>query len=272
MKEQLFDLTGKVAVVTGGNGILGRAMCAGLVEYGASVVILGRNAQTGGKVVDDLKALGGNAAFVACDVLDLDQLESAKKEVLAKFGTIDILVNAAGGNMAGAVIAPDKSLFDVDMAAMRAVFELNYFGTLYPTRVFAEEMVKQGHGSIINITSASADKPMTRVLGYSSAKAAVRNLTQWLAVEFAQKYGEGIRVNALCPGFFLTEQNRALLTNPDGSKTARGKLILQNTPMNKWGNPEDLQGALIYLASDASRFVTGTTTIVDGGFDAFSGV
>lgn len=268
----MFDLTGKVALVTGGNGILGRSMCAGLAKQGADVAIIGRNAETGDKVVSDIKAQGGKAAFFVCDVLDMDKLNALKAEIIEKYGHVDILVNAAGGNMQGAVIQPDKSFFDVDMDAMRKVFELNYFGTLYPIRVFAEEMVKQGHGSIINITSATVERPLTRVMGYSSAKAAVKNLTRWLSIEFAQKYGEGIRVNALCPGFFLTEQNRSLLTNPDGSLTPRGGQIINSTPMGRMGKPEDLQGALIFLASDESRFVTGTTTIVDGGFDAYSGV
>jgi NAD(P)-dependent dehydrogenase (short-subunit alcohol dehydrogenase family) len=270
--KDLFDLTGKVAIVTGGNGILGRAMCAGLCGKGATVVILGRKKESGEQVVAELKANGGEASFFVCDVLNLDQLNQIKDEILTMYGKIDILVNAAGGNMPGASVQPNQSLFDVDMEAIRTVFDLNYFGTLYPIRVFSEVMVKQGHGNIINITSATVERPMTRVLGYSSAKAAVKNLTQWLAVEFAQKYGEKIRVNALTPGFFLTEQNRFLLTNPDGSMTPRGGLILQGTPMKRMGTPEDLQGAILYLASDASRFVTGTTTIVDGGFDAFSGV
>lgn len=270
--KDLFDLTGKVAVVTGGNGILGHSMCAGLAEKQAVVAIIGRDRKSGDAVVAEIKKNGGEASFFVCDVLNLKKLTEVKTDILAKYGHVDILVNAAGGNMSGACIQPDQSFFEVDMEAMRSVIELNYFGTLYPIRVFAEEMVKQGWGSIINITSATVERPLTRVLGYSSAKAAVKNMTQWLAVEFAQKYGAGIRVNALTPGFFLTDQNRFLLTNPDGSLTPRGNLIIQNTPQKRMGNPEDLQGALLYLASDASRFVTGTTTIVDGGFDAFSGV
>ena len=270
--KDLFDLTGKVAVVTGGNGILGRSMCAGLCEKGAKVAILGRKKESGEQVAAEIRANGGEVSFFVTDVLNIEQLKLVKTEILAKYGHIDILVNAAGGNMPGASVQPNQSLFDVDMDAVRTVIELNYFGTLYPIRIFAEEMVKQGHGNIINITSATAERPLTRVLGYSSAKAAVKNLTEWLAVEFSQKYGENFRVNALTPGFFLTEQNRFLLTNQDGSMTPRGSLILQGTPMNRMGKPEDLQGALIYLASDASRFVTGTTTIVDGGFNAFSGV
>lgn len=268
----MFDLTGKVAVVTGGGGILGRTMCAGLARQGAEVLVLGRTKESGDAVVAAISAAGGKAAFFVCDVLNMEVLTVVKDEIVAKYKHIDILVNAAGGNMSGASIQPDKSFFDVDLSAIRSVMELNYFGTLIPIMVFAEVMVKQGKGSIINIASASAERPLTVVMGYSSAKAAVKNLTEWLSVEFAQKYGEGIRVNALSPGFFLTEQNRFLLTNPDGSLTPRGSRIIQNTPMKRMGTPAELLGALIYLASDDSSFVTGTTTIIDGGFDAFSGV
>jgi len=271
--KDLFDLTGKVAVVTGGNGILGRSFCAALCNKGAKVAILGRKKESGEPIAAGIRANGGDATFFVTDVLNMEQLRQVKAEVLAKYGHIDILVNAAGGNMPGACIQPNQSLFDVDMNAMKSVLELNYFGTLYPIYVFAEDMVKQGHGNIINISSASAEHPLTRVMGYSSAKAAIKNLTEYLAVEFGQKYGQNMRVNALEPGFFLTDQNRFLLTNKeDGSLTPRGKLIIQGTPQGRMGEPDDLQGALIYLASDASKFVTGTITIVDGGFNAFSGV
>jgi len=270
--KDLFDLNGKVSVVTGGNGILGRAMCSGLCDKGAKVAILGRNKESGDRVATEICAKGGDATFFVTDVLNIEQLNLVKSLILEKYGQIDILVNAAGGNMPGANIQPDQSFFDLDMDAMKKVVELNYFGTLYPIRVFAEDIVKRGTGSIINITSASSERPLTRVLGYSSAKAAVKNLTEWLSVEFAQKYGQGIRVNALSPGFFLTDQNRSLLIDQQGNLTPRGRLIIQNTPQQRMGDPEDLVGALLYLASDASRFVTGTTTIVDGGFNAFSGV
>jgi len=268
----LFDLTGKVAVVTGGNGILGRSLCLGLCNKGAKVAILGRNKESGERVASEISQNGGEATFFVTDVLNIEKLKLVKSQVLEKYGQIDILVNAAGGNMPGASVQPDQSFFDLNMDAMQKVLELNYFGTLYAIRVFAEEMVKLGSGSIINITSATSERPLTRVLGYSSAKAAVKNLTEWLSVEFAHKYGQGIRVNALSPGFFLTDQNRFLLTDQEGNLTPRGSLIIQNTPQKRMGNPDDLQGALVYLASDASRFVTGTTTIVDGGFNAFGGV
>jgi len=269
MENDLFDLSGKVAVVTGGNGILGRSMCAGLAGKGAKVVILGRNKETGEAVA---ATTGGEACFYTCDVLDKNSLVTIREDVLKKFGKIDILVNAAGGNMAGACIQPNQSFFDIDVDSVRKVMDLNYFGTLIPILVFGVVFAKQKYGSIINITSATVERPLTRVMGYSSAKAAVKNLTQYLATEFATKVGPDVRVNALTPGFFLTEQNRTLLINPDGTLTPRGGQIIQNTPMKRMGKPEDLQGALIYLASDASRFVTGSVSVVDGGFDAYAGV
>jgi len=268
----MFELTGKVAVITGGNGVLGRSMCAALAKQGAVVIILGRKKETGDALVADLVAAGGKAEFFATDVLDVEKLKEVRDAVVAKYKHIDVLINAAGGNMPGACVQPDQSFFDADMDAVHKVMEVNYFGTLYSIKIFGEVIVKQGKGSIINISSASAEHPLTRVMGYSSAKAAIKNLTEWLAMEFASKYGDGIRVNAICPGFFLTEQNRFLLTNQDGSTTPRGTLVIHKTPMRRMGNPDDLQGALVYLASDESRFVTGTTLIVDGGFNSYSGV
>jgi NAD(P)-dependent dehydrogenase (short-subunit alcohol dehydrogenase family) len=268
----MFDLTGKVAVVTGGAGILGRTICAGLAAQGAEVLILDRNPEAGEALKAKILADGQKADFFETDVLNLDILKAVREKILNQYKQIDILINGAGGNMPGASIQPDQSFFEADIKSIRAVFELNYFGTLYSTRIFAEPMCKRGKGSIINITSASAERPLTVVMGYGNAKAAVKNLTQWLAVEFATKYGEGIRVNALCPGFLLTDQNRFLLTNPDGSLTERSRLIIQNTPMRRFGEPTELIPAIIYLASDEASFVTGTTAIVDGGFDAFYGV
>lgn len=268
----MFDLTGKVALVTGGSGILGHTFCKALAKQGATVIVLDLNVKGAQELAAEITASGGKADAFECNVLDLDVLNSVKDQILAKYKHIDILLNGAGGNMSGATVQPDQSLFTADINAIRKVMDLNFFGTLLPTRVFAEVMVKQGKGNIINITSASVNRPLTRVLGYSAAKAAVKNLTQWLSVEFAQKYGDGIRVNALCPGFFLTEQNRFLMTNQDGSLTPRGQLVIQKTPQGRMGVPEDLVGALIFLASDDSKFITGTTTMVDGGFDAYSGV
>jgi NAD(P)-dependent dehydrogenase (short-subunit alcohol dehydrogenase family) len=268
----MFDLTGKVALVTGGSGILGRTMCMGLARQGAAVMVLDRNPESGNAVMNEIKEAGYLADFFLTDVLDMDVLYGVRDAILDKYKHIDILINGAGGNMPGASIQPNQSFFEADMKSIRMVIELNYFGTLNATRVFAEPMCKQGKGSIINISSASAERPLTVVMGYSSAKAAVKNLTQWLSVEFATKYGQGIRVNALCPGFLLTDQNRFLVTTPDGGYSPRGNLIVQNTPMRRMGEPEELVGAIVYLASDEASFVTGTTAIVDGGFDAFYGV
>jgi len=268
----MFDLTGKVAVITGGSGILGRTMCFGLAEQGAEVMILDRNPESGEALKADMLAAGLKADFFETDVLNLDVLIDVREKILSQYKHIDILINGAGGNMPGASIQPNQSFFEADIKAVRAVIELNYFGTLYTTRIFAEPMCKQGKGSIINISSASAERPLTVVMGYGSAKAAVKNLTQWLAVEFATKYGEGIRVNALCPGFLLTDQNRFLVATPEGELSPRGKLIVSNTPMRRLGDPKELVAAIVYLASDDASFVTGTTAIVDGGFDAFYGV
>lgn len=268
----MFDLTGKVAVVTGGTGILGRAICMGLAQQGATVMILGRNAAHGEAIKQEITAAGNKADFFEADVLNLESLKSVRASILDTYQHIDILVNGAGGNMPKASIQPDQSFFNADVDAVRTVMELNYFGTLYSTMAFAEPICKQGKGSIINISSEAAERPMTVVMGYGSAKAAIRNLTQWLSVEFATKYGEGVRVNALCPGFLLTDQNRFLVTTPDGGLSPRGKLIVSNTPMRRLGDPQELIGAVVYLASDEASFVTGTTAMVDGGFDAFSGV
>ena len=268
----MFDLTGKVAVVTGGSGILGRTMCAGLAQQGATVVILDRNPETGEAVKSDILAAGNKADFFVSDVLSIENLKEVREKVLAKYEKIDILINGAGGNMPGASIQPNQSFFEADVDSIKKVIDLNYYGTLYTTMVFAEPMCKRGKGSIINISSASAERPLTVVMGYSSAKAAVKNLTQWLSVEFATKYGEGVRVNALTPGFLLTDQNRFLVATAEGELSPRGNLIVNNTPMRRLGDPKELLGAVIYLASDEASFVTGTTTIVDGGFDAFYGV
>jgi NAD(P)-dependent dehydrogenase (short-subunit alcohol dehydrogenase family) len=268
----MFDLTGKVAVVTGGTGILGKAICTGLAQQGAEVMILGRNAEHGEAIKQTIIADGNKADFFEADVLNMDSLKKVRADILAKYKHIDILVNGAGGNMPKASIQADQRFFDADVDAVRTVMELNYFGTLYSTMVFAEPICEQGKGSIINISSEAAERPMTVVMGYGSAKAAIRNLTQWLSVEFATKYGEGVRVNALCPGFLLTDQNRFLVTTPDGGLSPRGKKIVANTPMGRLGDPKELIGAVVYLASDEASFVTGTTAMVDGGFDAFSGV
>lgn len=269
---QLFSLQNKSAIVTGGSGVLGGAMALALASAGAKVAVLGRNENKLKDMVNAIEKEGAEGLALAADVTNSNELAEAHKQVLDKFGKVDILINAAGGNMPGATVTPDQSIFDLSEEAIRKIVELNYLGTVLPTQAFSKSMVEQKEGVIINISSVAADLPLTRVMGYASSKAAIENYTKWLAVELANKYGEGIRVNAIAPGFFLTEQNRSLLTNKDGSLTSRGNQILSNTPFKRFGNPEDLNGTLLWLCSDASRFVTGTVVRVDGGFTAFSGV
>jgi NAD(P)-dependent dehydrogenase (short-subunit alcohol dehydrogenase family) len=267
--RNLFDIKGRVIVITGGTGVLGSCMVEYLAEQGAKVVVLARNKETGDKLVNSILAKGQEAMFLQSDVNDKAVLEQNCADVIAKYGRVDVLINGAGGNQPGATIGPDKTIFDLDVDAFKKVVDLNLFGTVIPTMVFAKVMTEQKQGNIINISSESALRPLTRVVGYGAAKAAVTNFTKYLAIELATKYGEGLRVNAFAPGFFISEQNRALLTNPDGSLTARGNTIISHTPFKRFGEPEELLGTLHWLASDASKFVTGTLTVVDGGFDAF---
>jgi NAD(P)-dependent dehydrogenase (short-subunit alcohol dehydrogenase family) len=269
---KLFDLTGKTALITGGTGVLGTAMARGLAEAGANTVILGRRKESGDELVKSIKSLGARSMFVKADVLNATDLLAAKDAVLKEFGTIDILVNAAGGNLPGAVIMPEQSFFDLKMDEFDKVVDLNLTGTVLPSKVFGEEMAKRKKGVIVNIASMASLRPITRVVGYSASKAAVDNFTHWLAIEMAKKFGEGIRVNAIAPGFFITEQNRKLLTNPDGTYTLRGESAIRQTPFARFGLPEELVGTLIWLCSDASKFVTGVTVPVDGGFNVFCGV
>lgn len=266
------NLKDKVAVITGGNGVLGGAIARGLAAKGVKVGILGRSEHTVQARVREIEKIGGKALGLVADVLDKESLVAAKNKIQEAFGKVDILVNAAGGNQKGATITPNQSFFDLDLDSFDKVNQLNFKGTVLPSLVFAQEMVAQKRGSIINISSLAAQRALTRVLGYSAAKAAVDNFTRWLAVEMAQKYGDGIRVNAIAPGFFIGEQNRELLLNEDGSLTARGETIIGQTPMNRFGKPEELQGAANWLAGDGSSFVTGTVIAVDGGFGAYSGV
>lgn len=268
----IFDIKGRVVLITGGYGVLGSSMARCLAREGAHVVIIGRNAEKGQQLVNELSGTGTEALFCQADVLDRNMLEQAKKEIVAKWGHIDVLINAAGGNMPGATIAPGQTIFDLNLEHFGKVTSLNLNGTVLPTLVFADQMVKQKKGAVINISSMTAQCVITRVVGYSAAKAAIDNFTRWMAVEMAKKFGEGIRVNAIAPGFFLTEQNRTLLTNPDGSLTDRAKDVVRATPFGRMGEPEELNGAIIYLASDASKFVTGTVLPIDGGFSIFSGV
>lgn len=268
----LFSLKNKTAIITGGTGVLGQAMVKGLAQAGANVVILGRRLEAGQALAAEINNAGGRALAVKADVLKREELIAVRDEVIKEFKSIDILVNAAGGNMAGAVIAPDKNFFDLNMDDFEKVVDLNLHGTVLPTQILSEPMAKVKKGVIINIASMASFRPITRVVGYSAAKAAVENFTQWMAIEMAKKFGEGIRVNAISPGFFLTEQNKNLLTNPDGSTTARGQAAINQTPFARFGKPEELVGTLVWLCSDASAFVTGVNVPVDGGYNVFSGV
>ena len=270
MQNNLFSVKDKVIVLTGGTGILGRCMAKHLAKEGAAVVILDRFEEAGKEFEDEIIREGGKALFLITDVLKRDVLEQNAKTISETFGGLDVLINLAGGNMPGATIPPDKTLFDLDVDAFRKVVDLNLFGTVIPTMVFAKLMVERGKGSIINISSESAFRPLTRVAGYGTAKAAINNFTQYLAGELAIKFGDGFRVNAVAPGFFLTDQNRALMTNPDGTPSDRCNSVVAHTPFRRLGQPEELLGTIQWLASDASVFVTGTITLVDGGFDAFS--
>lgn len=273
-RENLYDLAGRVAVVTGGYGVLGGSMARFLSERGAKVAILGRNAEKGNaKAAEIAETTGGETMFLQADVLDKEALQAACDKLCAEWGGVDILLNAAGGNQAGATIAPNQTIFDLNTEAMRGVVDLNFMGTVLPTLVFGKAMADaKRKGSIVNISSMAAQGVITRVVGYSASKAAIDNFTRWMAVEMAKKFGEGVRVNAIAPGFFLTEQNRTLLTNPDGSLTDRSRDIIAATPYGRFGEPDELNGTLGWLASDASAFVTGVVVPVDGGFSIFTGV
>ena len=268
--NKLFDITGKVVVITGGTGILGKAIAKYLALEGAKVVILGRRAEAGEAIVADIKAEGGEAMFLKTDVMNQEVLEQNLADIVAAYGRVDSLLNAAGGNMPGATIAPTGTFFDLNPTEFQRVLDLNLTGTVIPSQVFLKQMVEQGEGTIVNFSSMAAFRPMTRVAGYAAAKAGISNFTAFLATEVAKKFGEKIRVNAIAPGFFLTEQNRTLLTNPDGSWTQRGADVIRQTPFGRMGEPEELCGTIHYLISDASKFVTGTVAVVDGGFNTFA--
>jgi NAD(P)-dependent dehydrogenase (short-subunit alcohol dehydrogenase family) len=271
--DGLFGLAGQVAVVTGGGGVLCGAMGRALGRLGVQVAVLDLFEQAAQKVVDEIVAQGGEAVAVTCDVLDRASVEDARDTVLKRWGRVDILVNGAGGNKKQATTSPDLSFFDLPPDAIRWVFDLNFLGTLLPSQVFGQPMAEQGAGCILNVSSMSAFRPLTRIPAYSAAKAAVSNFTQWLAVHMAQEYSSRIRVNAIAPGFFLTEQNRFLLTEETtGNLTPRGRTIIEHTPMGRFGAPEDLVGTVVWLLSPAAAFVTGVVVPVDGGFSANSGV
>jgi len=266
-----FSLQDKVIVVTGGTGILGEAFISGIVEAGGAVGILGRNAAVAQERAAAITARGGRALALVADVLEVDQLQAARQLMLDTFGRIDGLVNAAGGNAPDGVLDAAADVFNMDLAGMRRVMDLNVWGTVLPTQVFGPALAEAG-GSIVNISSMNSKRAITKVLGYNMGKAAVDCYNQWFAVEVANRHGDKVRMNALAPGFFLTEQNRSLLTNPDGTFTPRGELVIRQTPFKRFGHPDELKGALIWLLSDASRFVTGAMICVDGGFSIFGGV
>ena len=274
--NSLFDVRGRVIAITGALGALSGSAAEYFIGQGAKVAYLdlGMDAQKFDAVLAKLRTIDPNceAIGLTANVLERASLEAARDAILAKWGRIDVLLNGAGGNMAGATIPPEKTFFDLDFSAFEKVVDLNLHGTVLPSMVFGEVMVRQGKGAMINFSSVSADRTLTRVVGYSAAKAAVTNFTRWLGVEMARRTCGGVRVNAVMPGFFVGEQNRRLLTNEDGSLTERGKQIVNQTPFGRFGEAAELRGALHFLISDAAAFVTGTTVPVDGGFTAFCGV
>jgi len=271
--KSLFGLSGKVAVITGGGGVLCSTMGQALGEQGVKVALLDLRPEAAQAAADAIKKAGGQAIAVACNVLDRKSVEAACKTVVDAFGTVDVLINGAGGNKKEATTSATMPFFNMPPEALQFVFNLNLIGTVMPSQVFGWLMVEQKSGIILNISSMSAFRPLTNVAGYSAAKAAVSNFTQWLAVHMSQNYSKDIRVNAIAPGFFLTEQNRFLLTDEKtGQMTARGARIIDHTPMGRYGDPEDLIGAVVWLLSDGAKFVHGTVVPIDGGFAAYSGV
>ncbi len=271
--QELFDLRGKVAVITGGGGVLCSALSRALGKVGVKVAVLDIAIGPAEKVAQDIVADGGEAIAARCDVLDKASIEAARDVVLAAFGRVDILVNGAGGNKREATTGPDMPFFDLPADAVQWVFNLNFIGTLLPSQVFGRLIADQGAGSILNISSMNAFRPLTKIPAYSGAKAAVSNFTQWLAVHMSQEYSTEIRVNAIAPGFFLTDQNRFLLLDEASGKwTPRGQQILDHTPMGLFGKPEDLVGTVLWLLSPGAKFVHGVVVPIDGGFSAYSGV
>jgi NAD(P)-dependent dehydrogenase (short-subunit alcohol dehydrogenase family) len=268
-----FSLTNKAIIVTGGTGILGNAFVEAIVAEGGMVGILGRNKTVAVQRAQLINSKGGKAIALVADVMDEQQLVVAKKIMLTEFGKIDGLVNAAGGNQPQGVLQPEENIFQMKLNGMKEVMDLNLWGTVLPTQIFGEAMAdNKNKTSIVNISSMNSKRAITKVLGYNMGKAAVDCYTQWFAVELAKRYGDKIRMNALAPGFFLTEQNRALLTNANGTNTERGQLAINQTPFKRFGHPDELKGALVWLLSDASQFVTGAMICVDGGFSIFGGV
>lgn len=273
MAKNLFDVSGKVVAITGAGGVICGTMARALGQVGAKVAVLDLNEDAAKSVAGEIKKGGGKAVAIKCNVLDKDSVIAAHQRVVKELGAVDILINGAGGNKKEASTSPQMSFFDMPADAIRFVFDLNFIGTLLPSQVFGKEMAERGSGIILNISSMSSFRPLTKIVAYSAAKAAVSNFTQWLAVHMCQNYSKNIRVNAIAPGFFLTEQNRFLLTDEkSGELTQRGKTIIDHTPMGRFGETDELIGTTLWLLSDAGKFVTGIVVPVDGGFSAFSGV
>ncbi|MFV5697338.1 SDR family oxidoreductase [Flavobacterium sp. ZT3R17] len=272
IKKNIFSLDNKVIVVTGGTGVLGGHFVNAIVQAGGIVIILGLNEERGNAQAEEIKLNGGEAIFLKVNVLDEWQLVRAKERIIQKYGKIDGLVNAAGGNVPEGILNPDDDVFNLNIDGMKEAMEVNLWGTIIPNQVFGPTLAKTENGAIVNISSVGSKRALTRVLGYSMGKASIDYYTKWFAVEMANRYGDSIRINSIAPGFFLSEQNRSLLTNPDGSYTSRADSILRQTPFKRFGKPEELSGALVWLLSDASKFVTGMDIGVDGGFTINSGV
>jgi len=270
--SDLFNVSGKIAIITGGAGVLGGCIADSLAAAGAKIIILDRDENQINAKVNSIVANGFEASGYVANVLDKKSLEEVKDNIINKFERIDILLNAAGGNMAGATIGPDQTIFDLNIDDFQKVTDLNLNGTVLPSMVFGEVMANQKEGTIVNYSSMTVERAITRVVGYSASKAAMENFTRWMSVEMATKFGGNIRVNAIAPGFFIGNQNRRLLTHEDGSYTDRGNTIINNTPMKRFGDADELNGAIHFLCSDASKFITGIVIPVDGGFSAFSGV
>lgn len=268
----MFDIKNKIAIITGASGALAGSVAKNLAGAGVKLALLSRKKSSLQSLLEEITKTGGKAEAYEADILDEESLQNAKLQIMNDFGRIDILLNIAGGNLPGATIAPDKTIFDLSMDDFKKVTDLNLNGTVLPSLIFGKTMADQKEGVIINYSSMAVERAITRVAGYSASKAAMENFTRWMAVEMATKFGEGIRVNAIAPGFFIGKQNKALLTNEDGSFTQRGETIIKNTPMGRFGEAEELNGAIRFLCSDASKFITGIVLPIDGGFSAFSGV
>lgn len=267
-----FDLTDRTAVITGGSGMIGSVIAKELAKAGVKVAVVGRNIDTLKTVADQINEAGGSAIFCTADVLDKDSLEEARKYIQSQFGKLDILINGAGGNDVRATTGETLSFFDIEPENLRRVFDLNVTGAILATQVFGRMFAEAKKGCVINISSMAAFHPLTKTVAYSAAKAAVSNFTQWMAVHFNQNYSPAIRVNAIAPGFLLTSQNRFLMMEEDGSLTERGKKVLEKTPMGRFGEPEELVGAVLWLCSDAASFVNGAVIPIDGGFSAYWGI